>query len=280
MDSSGLRVVTRGLTMPETLVLDNSAETWQVIQGHALYWGDSGANKIQRCRLDFSAGGAGNCTYGVTDVIANVRSVAGLAIHPGTSTIYWADGVQLRVYALPLNAATGIASTLPTALVEVLSFVAMPSALALEASNSESLYADRLYVLDQARPANLARVWLNGNSTQTLVQYGLSRPRALGLARDGHFFGLADSGTRELLVGATGQDMPLLRSVYTASTFEPRGVAIRTDAELLISLTGDPNARLEESSAAGPALAQPFAAATASATALVAAALVVRRRTH
>ena len=283
-DSSGLRVVTRGLSMPETLVLDTSAETWQVIQGHALYWGDSGSNKIQRCRLDLSAGGAGNCTYGVTDVKTNVRNVAGLALNPVTSILYWADGELLRVYALPLNAATGVASTAPTALVEVVSFVAMPAGLAMELQNSGSLYADRLYVLDQASPATLSRTWLNGNDTQTLVQYGLSRPRAIGLARDHHFFGLADSGTRQLFVGSTGQDIPMLREVYTASNFEPRGVAIRTDAELLISLTGAPNAAQDQSSAGASGRRRRGAreagvAATASAAAaLVVGALVGRRR--
>ena len=76
----------------------------------------------------------------------------------------------------------------------------------------------------------------------------------------------------------------MLREVYTASNFEPRGVAIRTDAELLISLTGAPNAAQDQSSAGASGRRRRGAreagvAATASAAAaLVVGALVGRRR--
>ena len=279
-DSSGLRILAHGLRQPEALVLDNSAETWQAIEGHLLYWGDAGTNKIQRCQMDLTQGGAGNCTAGVVDVKSDVSHVAGLALNPVTSTLYWADGHALRVYALPINTYTGLASTAPTALQELVSFVAMPTALALETASGASLNAERLYVLDQAKPTRLARVWLNGNVTQQLVGYGLSRPRAIGIAKLHHFFCIVDSGRKSMLLGSTGQDTPALRVAYTTDgAFEPRGVAIRSDAELLISLTGQPVEVSEQNSAAAPRTARRGGdAAVAVAAAFVAAALVVRSR--
>ena len=113
-----------------------------------------------------------------------VGYVAGLAQHSASSTLYWADGALLRVFAATVDRESGVANT-PATLQEIVSYVAMPTALALELANAHSLGADRLYLLDQKTPMKLTRTWLNGanrSTTQTLVQYGLSRPRAVGLS--------------------------------------------------------------------------------------------------
>ena len=236
-DSSGMRVLARGLSMPEALLLDRSTELYAATGKQALYWGDSISNRIQRCLIDYSVGGAGNCTDGVSDVITSgVGHVAGLAHNPVTSRLYWADGEQMKVFSVMIDRATGAAQVAQT-LEELVAYVAMPVALALEFASGASLGAERLYLLDQARPAQLSRVWLNGNDTQTLVRYGLSRPRAVGLAADEHFFAIADSGTKQVLVGRSNADSPGLREAYQADNFEPRGLVIRSDAEIFLALS-------------------------------------------
>lgn len=252
-DSTGLRVLARGLTRPEALLIDASAQIYRAVQSKALYWGDSGSNRIQRCLVDEDKnGGAGNCSRGVTDVLTGVSQVAGLAHDPLSGRLFWADGAQLRVFSAPVDPTTGVATASGKQLIELVSYVAMPTGLALEPASSFSRNSRRLYVLDQAKPTALLRVWLNGNGTQTLVPYGLSQPRAIGLAKDRNFFCIADSGTQQLLLGTTGADTPLLREAYASGDvpFEPRGVAIRSDAEILISLGND-----ADGTAAGETLA-------------------------
>ena len=240
-DSSGLRVLARNLVQPEQLVLDSSQDAWDLAGGRLLYWGDSGSNKVQRCLIDFSVGGAGNCTAGVTDVLTDVRNIAGLAHDPRTSTLYWADGRALRVYSAQLDIRTGVARV-PSTLTELVSYVAIPIGLAFERASPLSLGADRLYVLDQELPIRLTRLWLNGNGSDVLVRSGFSRPRAVGLGRAGGFFCVADSGTKKMWFGSVTSGRIGYSELFEAyavdedTPFEPRGVAIRSDASLLINL--------------------------------------------
>ena len=279
-DASGLRVLARGLAMPEALVLDRTTATYQLFGGMLLYFGDSAADRIGRCVIDFSVGGAGNCTRGVEDVLTGVGDVSGLALRTGeTTTLYWANAQTYRVYSALIDPVTGQADV-PATLLELMPYVTIPTSLALEPASSSSLNADRLYVLDQQKPTSLFRVWLNGNSTQRLLKYGLSRPRAIAVAPTHHFFCIADSGTKQLLLGAMAADAPALREAYSAAVFEPRGVAIRSDAEILISLTGgedrlpgDEGETGEESAAPSHRALHARAAATAMGAAIVAAAI-------
>jgi hypothetical protein len=267
-DSSGLRVLQVGLDMPESLVLDSRPEAYQTVGGFLLYWGDSGTNRIQRCTIvPGGLGGAGNCSA-TTDVLANgVAQVAGLALDGATSTLYWADAYAMRIRSAKVDLVTGRADV-PLSLAEVVSYVAMPSAIALEPAvvvvvgggddgggggggdggggggDGSIATPARLYVLDQASPASLSRVWLSGsNGTQVLIPSGLSRPRAVGLARDQQFYLVLDSGRGSVLLARTSEDAPAPRVVYShpakgGGAFQPRGVAIRTDAQVLISLGG------------------------------------------
>ena len=240
-DQTGLRVLRTHLSMPECLVLDSTDESYQRVKGYTLFWGDSEANRIQRCTIvDGTLGGAGDCSA-VVDVVTGVSHIAGLALDPAASTLYWADGYDLRIRSVKFDPVSG-AADMALSLTEVVSYVAMPAALFLEKGSGGS--SDRLYFLDQAVPMSLSRVWLQGtNGTQLLVKYGLSRPRAVSVSRTQGFYLIADSGLRSMLLARTSEKAPVLRAIYKhprqgAGSFEPRGMAMRSNVNMLIDLDG------------------------------------------
>ena len=233
--STDRHITARHLTPahPQALVIDATDDAYIAAGGYVLYWGDSSANKISRCTVDTSAelSGAGSCANLVDVLASGVTHVAGLAIHSSSRTLYWADGYDLRIRSVTFDPATGIADAAMT-LTVVVPYVAMPSALGVETCCGG---VQRLYYLDQATPTSLSRVWLNGNGTQKLIQYGLSRPRGIAFARDAGFYLIVDSGTKQLLLALTGSDVPSVRSAYEGTAgFEPRGVAMRADVSVLI----------------------------------------------
>jgi len=130
--------------------------------------------------------------------------------------LYWADGHALQVYSASVDIATGVARS-PSTLRTLVDYVAIPTALLFEQRVFEGLPANRLYVLDQARPTKLTRLNLNVDATaaatatattatnasnatitaasEVLISAGLSRPRALAHGADANFFVLVDSGS-------------------------------------------------------------------------------------
>ena len=124
-DASPMQLVLRGLRAPEPLLLDATRVT--DFEGPWLYWGDSEANAVQRCQLSFGIGGVEpNCTRGAEDVVTGVRHVAGLALAPRApnpelgsqhDVLYWADGVEMKIYSASLDSDTGVVN--PASLEEV-----------------------------------------------------------------------------------------------------------------------------------------------------------------
>ena len=93
------------------IAVDETVEAYQEAGGRMLYWGDSGTNRIQRCVLDFAMGGAGNCTHGVSNVLTGVGHIAGLALDSRSNTLYWADGLRLRVFSASVDRASGVVAS-------------------------------------------------------------------------------------------------------------------------------------------------------------------------
>ena len=240
LDGTGVRLMERGLIQPEPLVLDASHAAYAAVEGYLLYWADIGANKISRCRIpsDLSVAAImGNCTS-TSDVLTDVAYVSSLALDRSAQRLFWSDASELSIKSALIEQATG-AALVATTLVEAVPFVAMPVAIALE-MNAVYDGSRRLYYLDQQRPARLHRLWLNGNGSQTLKHHGLSLPRAVAVAPNG-FYCVVDSGTKELLLASVHADYPYFRSVELGRggvAVEPRGVAVRSDASLPVSLDG------------------------------------------
>jgi hypothetical protein len=220
-----MRAVHPGLDVPEALALDEADPA-----GPTLYWGDSGANKIQRCRVVGEVG-AGACD-GVVDVLDGVPLVTGLAV--GGGRVYWADGLALTVRSAeldPFGRAVGasVATLVPHA--------PIVSAIAYESSGGALLY------LEQTRPASLRRVPAGGGAPRLVLEHGLSRPRAVALAADAASTLLLDSGTQQLLVLPTptaaggAPFVTVLLDHAGASPFEPRGVAVRRDVSIRLPVT-------------------------------------------
>ena len=87
------------------------------------------------------------------------------------------------------------------------------------------------------RPSRLSRLWLNGNGSQTLVHYGLSRPRAIAVAPAG-FYALV-TGYQAAIPGLCPRRLPYpedSRAWHRGVASEPRGIVMRSDATLVISL--------------------------------------------
>ena len=72
-------------------------------------------------------------------------------------------------------------------------FVAMPSMIALPPGATSPLY----YV-DQARPTSLLRATSDGNGTQLVSEYGLSRPRGIAVVPSDGLLLLVDEGTAQV----------------------------------------------------------------------------------
>ena len=93
-----------------------------------------------------------------------------------------------------------------------------------------------LYWIDQARPASIHRVHLNGSAAnglppyeaQRLVENGLSSPRALALSPHTGLMFLADSGTASLTSYALESGVHVQ---HLCSPAEPRGLAMRSDVD-------------------------------------------------
>jgi len=226
-DSSGLHILAHGLNRPEHVAIDTSEES-RLAGGALLYWGDSGANKIQRCRI-VGQSGAGTCESTPTDVLVNVPLLGGLAWHSGR--LYWADGLTSRVLSAALNPLTGLVFS--PSVVEVASAVAIPMAIAFAAGSGD------LYVLDQERPTSLGRVLADSNETgvERLLHYGLSRPRAVVFAEGQGRMLLVDSGTRSILALEMGEAEPTthtLPHIREDADFEPRGATARSDLAIYL----------------------------------------------
>ena len=218
-DQSGIRIMQRGLSQPEHLVLD-AAETALAAGGPLLYWGDSVTNRIQRCRIVGDEGNAGTCS-GLTDVHTGTNMIAGLALVGGR--LIWADGVDQRILSGALDASGRMVAASIRVLVP---FVEIPVAL-----GSADAAGNTLLFLDQATPTTLSRVSLDGNAS-LVVKYGLSRPHALAFTAQGYTF-ITDSGRRRVFTFPTGEEVPMLVTVFEGSgSFEPRGAALRDDARV------------------------------------------------
>lgn len=166
----------------------------------------------------------------MTDVLTGVRYVAALAVAGGR--LYWADGLQMSIRSALLDASGRVVAA---SVAQSVDLVAMPSVLAFPPGATSPLY----YV-DQARPASLLRATSDGNATQLVVQYGLSRPRGIAVAPSAGLLLLVDEGTAKVMAIPTGEANPTVVELYHwEDAFSPRGIAIRQDVSVrLPSLVG------------------------------------------
>jgi hypothetical protein len=215
-------VVAPGLSSPEALV------AWKPLSGGGagagglrLYWSDVGANRIDTCFLEGSGDTLLKCGE-VTALRSDVPAVTGLALDPASQTLYWADSNQMRLQAAPLND--------PAAETTVVEPVRLPTAIAVQPSMGK--FSGAVFFIDQATPATLSKVWLNGSGTRELMSGGLSQPRAAVYQLGACY--VADPGTGSLLVieehgaytsvlypPAEGPRVPI----------RPRGIAMRDDVD-------------------------------------------------
>ena len=175
----------------------------------------------------------------MVDVVTGVSHIAGLALAPAASTLYWADGYfDLRIRSMKFDPVSG-AADMALSLTEVVSYVAMPAALFLEQGSGGS--SDRLY-FGPGRAVTWC-VWLRGPTARSCLSSTASRPRAVSVSRTQGFYLIADSGLRSILLARTSEKAPVLRAIYKhprqgAGSFEPRGMAMRSNVNMLIDLDG------------------------------------------
>lgn len=242
LDGSAMRVLVSGLQAPEHIALDATRAG-----GAILYWGDSRRNVIERCVLGQTA--SGNCSS-VQTVLGGVQIVAGLALDPVAEFLYWADGASFRVRRAPLDGDGGVRAE---AAADVVPYVRMPSVLALEFGAQDDPQAQALFYIDQRAPASIWRYSLTGNtsSTQPLVEFGLSRPRAIAIALQARSWFAIDSGTRELAMASLDDPQPSMQPLLRDVTMQPRGLACSSALETR-------QTAVLQASAALPSLARPW----------------------
>lgn len=225
-DSSNMRIVAQNLLRPEHVALDASADA--IADGGAiLYWGDSAANMIQRCRLRAGGSGAAVCNGAPTVVLHGVQLMGGLTYHAGR--IYWADMVAGCVRSALIDA---VGRVIVSSVAQIVAGVAIPIAIAIERTSAH------LYVLDQLRPATLGRADVGANMTELkpVLSFGLSRPCAFVFAEAQRRTLLIDSGTMQILSFATADVQPTPTVIFRrASGFEPRGAAARRDISVFVA---------------------------------------------
>ena len=188
LDDTPMDVVVSGLSSPEALVV------WKPLSsagagagGLRLYWSDVGANRIDTCFLEGTGDTLLKCGE-VRAVRSDVPAVTGLGLDPGSQTLYWADSNQMRLQSAPL--------TDPTADTTVFEPLRLPTAIAVQPM--EGKISGAVFFIDQATPATLSKVWINGSGTRELMGGGLSQPRAAVYQLGACY--LADPGTGSLLV--------------------------------------------------------------------------------
>ena len=222
LDDTPMDVVVSGLSSPEALVV------WKPLSsagagagGLRLYWSDVGANRIDTCFLEGTGDTLLKCGE-VRAVRSDVPAVTGLGLDPGSQTLYWADSNQMRLQSAPL--------TDPTADTTVFEPLRLPTAIAVQPM--EGKISGAVFFIDQATPATLSKVWMNGSGTRELMGGGLSQPRAAVYQLGACY--LADPGTGSLLVVEE-------QGAYTSVLYppaegprmaiRPRGIAMRDDVD-------------------------------------------------
>ena len=222
LDDTPMAVAVSGLSSPEALV------AWKPLSGAGagagglrLYWSDVGANRIDTCFLVGTGDTLLKCGE-VTALRSDVPAVTGLALDPASQTLYWADSNQMRLQAAPLSD--------PAAATTVFEPLRLPTAIAVQPSMGK--FSGAVFFIDQATPATLSKVWLNGSGTRELMGGGLSQPRAAVYQLGACY--VADPGTGSLLVVEE-------HGAYTAVLYpppegeriaiRPRGIAMRGDVD-------------------------------------------------
>ena len=225
LDGTPLRIAVNGLHTPEQVAIDMLPylprdSVGQPVDGPRLYWGDTGTNKIQRCRLWGTEAQLWTCgADSIEDIHTNVRLVQGLAGDWATSRLFWADGIRGGLYESETSGSS------PELTIEV----SMPTCVTVEESVSAG--EGSVFYANQQTPPSVNRLFFNGSFLSIVAAYtnrGISQPRALVYHSDMLLIG--DAGTGEILLAdSLGQWVDAL---FQQDGLSPHGFALHGDSQL------------------------------------------------
>tara|TARA_B110001452_G_C15189270_1_gene412973 strand:- start:70 stop:1266 length:1197 start_codon:yes stop_codon:yes gene_type:complete len=252
LDGTPIRIAVNGLHTPEQLAIDMLPylprdSVGQPIDGPRLYWGDTGTNKIQRCRLWGTEAQLWACAPSeIEDIHSNMRLVQGLAGDWATSRLFWADGMRRGLYESETAGSTPELTVRPSPRTPCLPRrhppvtraracrrrqmeVSMPTCITVEESVSAG--EGSVFFADQQTPPSVSRLFFNGSFFSIVAastNRGISQPRAL--VYHSNMLLIGDAGTGEILLADSLGGW--VDSLYQRDGLSPHGFTLHGDAQL------------------------------------------------